>query len=241
MCKVSETSSQRGGMMSTDFGALFWALAGGGVVAAIGYGLFYLHRPESMARAIAKTLFMAGLTAAFASIGAPWVLLLALAAAAIGDFVLAFDNKAILPLGILAFLICQLSYLYLFWTHRADGADLDPTLVRYAAMALVLATAIGFLIWMGPKLGPMAAAVIPYSIAICAMACAAFLLPWRGWPAMVGVVSFLTSDFVLSAELFRLPPDAPARRITVPVVWWTYVAAQVLIVWGLVRVLLEEG
>jgi len=228
-------------MMGTDFGALFWALAGGGVIAAIGYGLFYLRRAESMPRAIAKTLFMAGLTGAFASIGAPWVLLLALAAAAIGDFVLAFNNKAILPLGILAFLICQLSYLYVFWTHRADGVDLDPTLVRYAAMALVLATAAGFLIWMGSKLGAMAVPVIVYSIAICAMACAAFLLPWRGWPAMVGVVSFLTSDFVLSAELFRLAPDAPARRITVPVVWWIYVAAQVLIAWGVVRVLQGLG
>ena len=223
--------------MSTDFGALFWALAGGGVAAAVGYGLFYLRRPESVLRAIVKTLFMAGLTAAFASVGAPWVLLLAFAAAAVGDFVLAFDKPAILPLGILAFLICQLSYLYLFWSHRAEGIDLDPSLPRYAAMALAVATVIGFLIWMGPKLGAMAIPVIIYSVAICGMAGAAFLLPWRGWPAMAGVVSFLTSDFVLSAELFRLPPDAPARRITVPVVWWTYVAAQVLIAWGIVRVL----
>jgi uncharacterized membrane protein YhhN len=185
---------------------------------------------------------MAGLAAAFASIGAPWVVLLALAAAAIGDFVLAFDNKAVLPLGILAFLICQLSYLYIFWTHNfamygERGATFEPAWLRYAPMVLVVATAIGFLSWMGPKLGAMAVPVIVYSIAICAMACAAFLLPWRGWPAMVGVVSFLTSDFVLSAELFRLAPDAPARRITVPVVWWTYVAGQVLIAWGLVRVL----
>jgi uncharacterized membrane protein YhhN len=224
-------------MMSTEFGPLFWAFSGAGVLAAIGYGLFYLTRPESTPRAIVKTLFMVGLTAAFASIGAPWVVLLALAAAAIGDFVLAFDKPAILPLGILAFLICQLAYLYIFWTHHGDGATLDAPLLRHVAMALILATAIGFLIWMGPKLGAMAAPVIVYSIAICAMACAAFLLPWRAWPAMVGVVSFFTSDFVLSAELFRLAPDSPARRITVPVVWWTYVAAQVLIAWGLVRVL----
>jgi uncharacterized membrane protein YhhN len=171
------------------------------------------------------------------SIGAPWVIILAMAAAAVGDFVLAFDKPAILPLGILSFLICQLAYLYFFWTHRATGADLDPALIRYAAMAMVIATALGFLIWMGPKLGAMAVPVIVYSIAICGMACAAFLLPWRGWPAMVGVASFLTSDFVLSAELFRLAPDAPARRITVPVVWWTYVAAQLLIAWGLVRLM----
>jgi uncharacterized membrane protein YhhN len=52
---------------------------------------------------------------------------------------------------------------------------------------------------------------------------------------MLGAVLFLVSDFVLATELFRLPPDAPVRRITAPVVWWTYAAAQVLIVWGVIR------
>jgi uncharacterized membrane protein YhhN len=51
---------------------------------------------------------------------------------------------------------------------------------------------------------------------------------------MLGALSFLVSDFVLSAELFRLPPDAPQRRIAAPVVWWTYAAAQLLIVAGIV-------
>lgn len=220
--------------MQMHFDTSFWALAATGAVAAIAYGLFFLNRRESLGRAVLKTAFMAALTAAFASAGAPWVLLLALAGAAVGDFALAFDNKAILPFGILAFLICQLAYLFIFWAHREAGAE--PMLWRYAPMVLIVATAIGFLIWMGPKLGAMAGAVIPYSIAICAMACAAFLLPWRGWPAMLGVTSFLTSDFVLSAELFGLTPDAPARRITVPVVWWTYAAAQLLIVWGIARI-----
>lgn len=221
--------------MAGGSGATFWALGGLGAAAAAIYGLFYLRRRESLTRAALKALFMVALTAAFQSIGAPWIVLLALAAAAIGDFVLAFDNKAILPLGILAFLVCQCGYLFFFWAHRETGAALEPSVFRYGAMALILATAVGFLAWMGPKLGLMAAAVIPYSIAICAMACAAFLLPWRGWPAMLGVASFLTSDFVLSAELFRLAPDSPARRVTAPVVWWTYAAAQVLIAWGILR------
>ena len=56
---------------------------------------------------------------------------------------------------------------------------------------------------------------------------------------MIGALSFLTSDFVLSAELFRLAPDAPARRWTGPVVWWTYAAAQVLIITGIVLVVMQ--
>ena len=59
-------------------------------------------------------------------------------------------------------------------------------------------------------------------------------LPWIGWPAMIGAVLFLISDLVLAAELFRLPSDAPARRWTTQIVWWTYVAAQVLIVAGVI-------
>ena len=86
----------------------------------------------------------------------------------------------------------------------------------------------------------MAIAVVPYAIAITAMGVMAMWLPWIGWPASLGALLFLTSDFVLAAELFRLPADAPARRFTAPVVWWTYATAQVLIVWGVIN-LVQAG
>jgi uncharacterized membrane protein YhhN len=159
----------------------------------------------------------------------------AIAASALGDFFLAFDRKWLLPFGILAFLIAQLLYVLMFgaiWFFSGDNSPLAP---RYIAMGLVIASAAGFLWWMAPKLGWMALAVVPYAVAITAMGVAAMWLPWTGWPAMLGALSFLVSDFVLAAELFRLPADAPARRITAPVVWWSYAAAQVLIVCGLIR------
>ena len=86
---------------------------------------------------------------------------------------------------------------------------------------------------MAPKLGWMAFGVVPYAIAITAMAAMAMWMPWDGWPAMLGAILFVVSDFVLATELFRLPEDAPVRRITAPVVWWTYVGAQALIVTGI--------
>jgi uncharacterized membrane protein YhhN len=73
------------------------------------------------------------------------------------------------------------------------------------------------------------------------MGVAAMWLPWAGWPAMIGALLFLTSDFALAAELFRLSPNAPVRRITAPVVWWTYVAAQALIVWGVINLVQARG
>jgi len=222
--------------MGMTFGPVFWALAAIGLAGAIAYGTYFLSRPMTLVRAAVKTSFMGALTAAFVVAGAPFPLVLALAASAFGDFFLAFDKKWLLPFGILSFLIAQLLYLLIFFALWFFSGDNSPLWPRYAAMALIMATALGFLIWMGPKLGMMAFGVVPYAIAIAGMASAAMWLPWVGWPAMLGAVSFLVSDFVLAAELFRLPADAPARRITAPVVWWTYAAAQVLIVWGVVLV-----
>jgi uncharacterized membrane protein YhhN len=222
--------------MGMNFGPLFWALAGLGVAAAAAYGLFFLNRPHSLLRASVKTLFMGALTSAFVVAGAPFPLLVALAASALGDFFLANDRKWLLPFGILSFLIAQLAYLIIFfglWIFSGDNSPLWP---RYVAMGAIIATTIGFLIWMAPELKWMALGVLPYSIAIAAMAVQAMWLPWPGWPAMLGALLFLTSDLVLATELFRLPADAPVRRITAPVVWWTYAAAQVLIVTGILAV-----
>lgn len=216
------------------FGTASWALVVLGAVAALAYGIFLLNRPPSLLRAAVKTLFLASWTAAFVIAGAHSIVVIALAASALGDFFLAFDKKWILPLGILSFLIAQLSYFIIFFFGWMFAGEIAPLWPRYLGMGLIIATSLGFLIWMAPKLGWMALGVVPYSIAIAGMACMAFWLPWIGWPAMAGAVSFVISDFVLATELFRLPPDAPVRRITTPVVWWTYAAAQALIVWGVV-------
>lgn len=219
-----------------SFGPYFWALALLGVIGALAYGVYFLNRPPTFLRALVKTLFMGAFAGALVTAGTPPPLVLAVAASAFGDFFLAFDKKWLLPFGILSFLIAQLLYVVIFlalWFFSGDNAPLLP---RYIAMGAVIAGALAFLIWMGPKLGWMALAVVPYAAAIAGMGAAAMWMPWIGWPAMLGAVLFLISDFVLAAELFRLAPDAPARRITAPVVWWTYAAAQVLIIWGIVRV-----
>lgn len=214
-------------------GTAFWALAALGAAAAAAYGAYFLQRPPTWLRAGVKTLAIGAPAAGFALAGAPFPLLLALGASALGDFFLAFDKKWVLPLGILSFLIAQLVYLVIFaaiWFFSGDNSPLWP---RYLAMGVIIATSIGFLLWMAPKLGWMAVGVVPYAIAITGMAAMAMWLPWAGWPAMLGAVLFVMSDFVLATELFRLPEDAPVRRITAPVIWWTYVAAQALIVTGI--------
>ncbi|WP_395646824.1 lysoplasmalogenase family protein [Terricaulis sp.] len=279
----------------------FWALSGLGGAAAVAYGVFFLNRKPGFLRAIVKTLFMGALAAAFAVGHGHPVLITALAAAALGDFFLAFDKKWLLPLGIIAFLIAQLGYLTIFffnWMFAGDNAPLWP---RYAGMALVLACLAAFLAWFwripemkrAPWSGAVAVlaplaiglvlpayllsivtllgkaqdkpdliAVLPlgallvaaaaftwlrrdlgvirlaamiYAGVITLMACAAMWIPWPAWAAMLGALFFLVSDFVLAAELFRLPADATVKRYTTPAVWWTYVAAQALIIIGVTQ------
>jgi len=222
-------------------GPAFWALMAISAAAAAAYGLYFLQREPTFVRAAVKTTFMAAAAGALVSIGAPFPLLVAIVFSALGDLFLAFKSRWTLPFGILSFLIAQLAYVLIFTAIWFFSGDNSPLLPRYIAMGAVILTAIGFLVWMAPKLGWMALGVVPYAIAITGMGVAAMWLPWVGWPAMLGALLFLASDFVLAAELFRLPADAPVRRITAPVVWWTYAAAQVLIIWGVINLIQAGG
>jgi uncharacterized membrane protein YhhN len=290
--------------MGMQFGVVFWALVGVSAAAAVAYGLYFLRRPPTLLRAVVKTAFMGALFAAFVVAGAPLPLLIALAASALGDFFLAFDKPAILPLAILSFLLAQLAYLAIFfglWIFSGDNAPLWP---RYALMIAIAVALVFFLLWfwrddlkrhptsgglavtsvfltgllipwyvllamavstdrsgspiawtapqvIGPVLllvsalgfgwlrrdmGAIKLGGMIYGGAITAMALQAMWLPWAGWFAMLGALFSLTSDLVLSAELFRLPEDSPLLRVTGPVVWWTYAGAQALIVAGIVAV-----
>ena len=281
-----------------QFGAAFPFMLALSAISALAYGLYFLRRPESIVRALVKTGLMGGLALAF--IGTPGPLVIALFAAALGDFFLAFEKRPWgLPLGMLAFLIMQVGYifsLFFIWLLAGDGAPLWP---RYALMALVVvsigtylvffwrdpdrkgsaplavaavlgaltlgaaplvAAALGFatsfadapnwtpldialffailaaaafFMWLRRDLGLIKLGGMTYAAIIAQMALISFWAPWAGWMVMLGALLFLISDGVLSWELFRMREDAPARRITAPAVWWTYAAAQWLIVWGM--------
>lgn len=213
---------------------LFWGLCAIGADAALVYFLL-VHRRPNLWGALVKAGFMAALALAFltANFLPPQAKLLALGMglSALGDFLLARPGKAALGLGIGAFLAAQLVYALVFFQLWPG----PPALPQQIAMGLVVCVALGFLVWLGPSLGWLALGVIPYAGAIAAMAIGAFGLAPAGWPAMLGATLFLISDGVLSAELFKLPADAPARRWTAPLVWASYIGAQALIAWGVIE------
>ncbi len=104
---------------------------------------------------------------------------------------------------------------------------------EWTGLAAVLGFSV-FAIWKRIDLGFEKIAGMVYAALIVQMALMSFWLPWAAWPAMLGALLFIVSDGVLSAEFFRMAPDAPARRITAPIVWWTYAGGQGLIALGLV-------
>jgi uncharacterized membrane protein YhhN len=197
------------------------------------YGLYFLNRPESLLRALVKAAAVGAPAAGFALAGAHPVLVLALGASALGDFLLAFDKRWTLALGILAFLIAQLAYIAGFFGLWLFAGDLSPIWPRHLMQGAIGAFALGALVWLWRDLKAMTIPVIFYMAAIAGMAAVAVRLDWSAWAAMVGALLWLASDTILAAELFKLPADAPARKFTTPLVWWTYYFAQALIVIGI--------
>jgi uncharacterized membrane protein YhhN len=200
-------------------------------VASAAYGLWFVARPVSAPRTMAKTAAVGFLAVLAYVSGAPSGLTIALVLSTAGDAFLAGDPRRWLPVGIVAFLIAHLSYVGLFVHDGGGRAALVAEPVRDLGVAAAFAATVTLMAWLWRSLGGMRWAVLAYSAAIFGMTAASFTLPYRAWPAMVGAVLFTASDAILSAELFK-----GARAFWTPyAIWFLYYAAQALIVWAYLR------
>ena len=57
------------------------------------------------------------------------------------------------------------------------------------------------------------------------------------WVATAGALAFVTSDLILTLELFRLKPDAPIKRLTARAIWFLYYGGQAAIAWSFIHAL----
>lgn len=283
-----------------SFSPIFFACLAVSALASAAYGFYFLRRPPTLPRAAVKTLSILALAAAAYTTNLHPVLIAALVFSAIGDFLLALDKPATLILGILAFLLAQLTYAAIFFALWLLGQPLEPLWARYALLALfgasvlvfllwlwreektpagkphayvamlgglglgflplalipvilaisfgtvgnmpplvwlvaaALVLVFGALVWLRRDIGPMKFGVMPYVVAITTMGSLTLFGSWAAWPAIAGAALFMISDGVIAAELFKLTPESPARRITAPVIWWAYYAAQILLGLGII-------
>jgi uncharacterized membrane protein YhhN len=204
-----------------------WGVAG---ACALLYGLVLVERPPSVLRTLVKTAATGALAVlAYLEGGGP-LLAMALALCAIGDAFLAGDPKRWLPFGLGAFMAGHLVYVLLFWRER--GA-VDPL---FWASAPVIAMAAAVMLWrLWPSLGPMKAPVTAYVAAIVAMVTLSLMLPRLRWPAAAGALAFMTSDAILSFDLFRNAKLLGSPRLTAWAIWFLYFGGQALITWGMLR------
>ncbi len=199
-------------------------------LACAGYALL-VDRAPSTGRTLVKTVAVGALAVLAYIRGAPTPLVVALGLSAIGDAFLAGDPDKLLPLGLGAFLAAHVGYIWLFLQDGGGRAALAAEPVRILGVTFAFAAGVTMITWLWRSLGPLKPAVCLYATALAAMTAAAFTLPKILWPAMPGAVSFLASDAILSAELFRGLKSRAASQS----VWWLYYAAQAAIAYAYLR------
>ncbi|TFC06502.1 lysoplasmalogenase [Cryobacterium adonitolivorans] len=125
-------------------------------------------------------------------------------------------------IGLAFFLLAHIAYLALFVTRLAVRR-VQWWAVAYAAWLVVLLTI------LGAHTGSLLIPVIAYGIVLSAMA--AFASRCNRWVAWGGAL-FVVSDSMLAINRFLPAAGIPLADFLIMV---TYIAAQTLIVWGLLR------
>jgi uncharacterized membrane protein YhhN len=151
-------------------------------------------------------------------------LMIALAASAVGDALLALPQLGFSFIGGLgAFLVAHLAYCALLAPRaaRADGW-------RRVALPLLWAAAVAMYTLFFPNLGPLAVPVAVYIAAVCAMASLAFLARPSSPLLPLGGLTFVASDAMIGCDRFVGAFAGSAYAI-----WWTYAVAQVSIAAGI--------
>jgi uncharacterized membrane protein YhhN len=152
-------------------------------------------------------------------------LVIALVCSAIGDLLLAVPAlRSSFVGGLGAFLLAHLAYLRVLVPLAGDWRA--HRLVACGAMIGVAGTMLGRF-W--PNLGTLAGPVTVYVIVLAAMVCAALVAKLPTPFTALGALCFAASDMMIGIARFLVPFDSFQLGI-----WWTYAAAQVLIVAGIV-------
>ena len=124
--------------------------------------------------------------------------------------------------GLVFFLLAHIAYLVLFVTRLAERR-MQWWAAAYAVWLVVLLTI------LGASTGSLLIPVIAYGTVLCVMA--AFASRCNRWVAWGGAL-FVASDSILAINKFLPDAGIPLEDFLIMV---TYIAAQTLIVWGLLR------
>jgi uncharacterized membrane protein YhhN len=157
------------------------------------------------------------------------LLALALVQSALGDFFLALkDQSRFFVPGLASFLAAHIAYLAAFLPYASgpSGLSLAAIIAALAAAGLLIAR-------IAPNLGRLRLPVFAYFGVIMMMVAAALSIPEASWALGAGAVVFALSDSLIAVRKFW----APFALIN-EAVWFTYIAAQFMIVAGYLTLIL---
>jgi uncharacterized membrane protein YhhN len=201
--------------------------------AALLYGTM-AAAPAGLPRTIVKAMAVALLSVLAAMQGGHWLLVLALALSAAGDFFMSRDGERPFLAGMAAFGAAHLAYIALFTTLGGGFGTYAAQPVRGAIAAVVVGLGLGLLALLVRRVGPrMRLPLGAYVVAILGMVCSALTLDA---PLVIaGALLFMISDRLLAIETFLLPAISPLRGWIRYAVWPPYYVGQLLITLGLIR------
>jgi uncharacterized membrane protein YhhN len=152
-----------------------------------------------------------------------------------GDVLLMFSGELFFMLGLAAFLLSHVFYIVTYRQYKKESGDgfHGVQKARYAFPIVLAAT--GLLTVLFPSLGGMRVPVTIYALVLMVMTLAALFrfgytpLP-SFWFVFGGAILFMISDSTLAINKFLSPVPNSAL-----IIMSTYMSAQFLIVWGLIR------
>ena len=200
--------------------------------AAASLYFFIIPQPSSPKRAVVKTLSIALLVCAALVSGGPLVLIVALALASAGDFLLAMDGDAMFQAGLSSFLLAQIALVILFAGQYGDEPmrwASEPWRALPALACAAHSVYLARILWrkLPRELG---AQIVAYALVITVMAL--FALAYAPLMVLAGVTLFYVSDTLIAHERFLLEGDINRHPVISPLIWVTYYVAQTLITLG---------
>lgn len=154
-----------------------------------------------------------------------------------GDVLLLFTHREIFFItGLIAFLISHFLFIQVYRQHRDAHVEKELLGSQKARFAFpIILTATGLVVILYRSLGPLKIPVMVYALVLCVMVLTALFRYGRTnsqsfWSVFSGAILFMASDSLLALNKFLNPIAGASFMIML-----TYIAAQYLIVNGLIR------
>lgn len=198
------------------------------VSAALGlsYG-FGLLPADTQALAMLSKGSCVGLLALYAALHRNFMLAVALAFGTAGDVFLASQFQEAFMLGLSAFLIGHLVYIWIIWPARISWAQVSN--IRWTAIGMVAGLGLLQGAYLLPHVWGLDVPVVIYTAILMVMTALAIASSYPLHLVALGAALFFLSDLVLGLSFFSPDIDVP-RWLN----WFLYYPGQLLLAVGLV-------